>query len=242
MADNWIFCDNCGAKCSSGDIFCKSCFTKLVQDKPEEEQIIEGISNNDLAVFLDKNEEYYFNKFSGKQGKKHYFQLNWSALFFGSNWYFYRGMYKVVVAYYFITMALSFGLSILISMLYSLDVFSYQSAATALNEYLRSGAERYHAGYMVQAYADLVYAYDVAQYKFLMLCIPIVLIPFVVEIIYRLSANSIYRRHIIQNIGHKEGGASIATLIGGLFILNIVQNLSTYFIVLITGINSIFAG
>lgn len=239
MAENWIFCDNCGAKCSAGDIFCKSCFSKLVKDQPEEEQIIEGIDNNDLSVFLGKNEEYYFDKFSGKQGKKHYFQLNWSALFFGSNWYFYRGMYKVVVGYYFISVALTFVLSMLISALYSLDVFSYQSAAAALTDYLRSGAETSHAGYIIPEYANLVYAYDVAQYKFLLMCIPILLIPIVVDIVYRLSANSIYRQHIIKNIGHKEGGASIATMIGGLVILNIVQNLSSYFITLITGINNI---
>ena len=143
MTDNAIFCEHCGARCNTGDIFCKSCFTKLKSDTAPEEQIIEGIDNNDLSVFLGKNESYYMKKFAGKNGKKHYFQLNWSALAFGQNWFLYRGMHKVVIFYYIFSVALGFLLASLINLMYSMDVASLQSATDAISDYLLSGGKRY---------------------------------------------------------------------------------------------------
>ena len=87
MNDQVIICSSCGAKCAADDLFCKVCFQTLTQSENSDVQAIDGITNEDLDKFLEKNGEYYIDRFSRTE-RKHFLQLNFAALFFGPTWFF----------------------------------------------------------------------------------------------------------------------------------------------------------
>lgn len=230
MASERIYCDNCGALCSPGDIYCKSCFTKLTQEPAAEEaQVISGIDNDDLMSFIDKNADYYMEKLAGKDGKKHFFSINWAALALGNNWFLYRNMLKVVVIHILCTLlALALYVSG-VSALYDANCANYRSSKEAVIEYIANGGEtlikrgELAVWDIVPEYEQLLHARDAAQTNYVLVCIILFLVLLGFEILFRLSANCIYRNHIVKNIGYSEGGASIATMYGNLVILNLVE-------------------
>lgn len=72
-------------------------------------ELEEGVSTEDVAVFVQQDATKYIEKFfSIKQGKK---RINWAALFFAPYWFFYRKLYKhgvIVMALMLILSFLSF--------------------------------------------------------------------------------------------------------------------------------------
>lgn len=67
MNNDYIVCNNCGAKCNIHDLYCKSCSQKLSGSDNVEKQIIDGIDNTELRSFIGENADYYTEKFAKKQ-------------------------------------------------------------------------------------------------------------------------------------------------------------------------------
>ena len=69
-------------------------------------ELEEGVSTEDVAVFVQQDATRYIQKFfSIKQGKK---KINWAAMFFAPYWFFYRKLYKHGVIVMAIMLILSF--------------------------------------------------------------------------------------------------------------------------------------
>ena len=182
------------------------------------------------------------DKLADKDDKKHYFQLNWSALCFGSKWYLYRGMMKNVIKYLVYINLISILLLFGIRAMYNADFANYRSASEAYSDFVKYGGEKYLVdengrNYAINPeYKMLRDARDETADDFNIVYIVGLAIVFGAEVLFRLSGNCLYRKHIKENIRTGEGGASIATMIGGIFILSFVERGLSILCLAITGV------
>ncbi len=228
MSNKFIVCDNCGTKCNLDDTYCKVCSQTLTRS---DNQIIDGIENAELKNYIGKNADYYIEKFTGNKGKL-FVQFNIAALLFGPTWFFYRKMYKFAAIYAAILILLSSLLSLIIPMVSKSDVERYYVAKETYTNYLNSGGE-------VNLYKEPPYStvpigihptfqkirddLDAAQNKIRWMEFWIAAPVFVINILFRLFANAIYKKHITENIHANNNGVSMKSAIGGLVLVNLIM-------------------
>lgn len=240
--NNIIICNSCGAKCSSADPYCKKCSEPLNSTREFNRSAIEGIDNEQLKAFVGKNADYYTEKFTKSGGKRWFLQINWPALLLGHIWMFYRKMRKFAVLYAVIVFGLSAIFSVGIPLLFRKDVDTYFECKAAYDEFLDSGEEtsffyKDENGVTLMesnpVYKELRNNLATAQTKIRWLNWAVEFPPLLVSLILRLSANSMYKQHIIGNIDTSEGGTSkkqafwgwlvvwVMLLVAGLLLLSI---------------------
>lgn len=228
MDNQYIICDNCGTKCNSDDKYCKICSYML--SNCVNEPIINGIEDEKLKNYIQKGSDYYLKKFATKKGKW-FIQLNFAALLFGPTWFFYRKMHKIAIAYAAILILLSSLLSVVLPVVFKADVDKYYSAKETYSNYINSGGEMYlykeppYSTYIIglhPAYEKIRDDLKDAQNKIRLIEFLINAPVFVVNILFRLFANSIYKNHIITNIHSNKNGASMKSAIGGAVAVNLV--------------------
>ena len=98
--ENSILCSKCGASNEAGSAFCTKCGNSLAKT-----EVVDHISNNEsytqeeLSLFLEKNQSYYLEKFNliEKTGDKK--AWNWCSFLIGGYWMLYRKMYVQAIIY-----------------------------------------------------------------------------------------------------------------------------------------------
>ena len=98
--ENSILCSKCGASNEAGSAFCTKCGNSLAKT-----EVVDHISNNEsytqdeLSLFLEKNQSYYLEKFNliEKTGDKK--AWNWCSFLIGVYWMLYRKMYVQAIIY-----------------------------------------------------------------------------------------------------------------------------------------------
>ena len=98
--ENSILCSKCGASNEAGSAFCTKCGNSLAKT-----EVVDNISNNEsytqeeLSLFLEKNQSYYLEKFNliEKTGDKK--AWNWCSFLIGGYWMLYRKMYVQAIIY-----------------------------------------------------------------------------------------------------------------------------------------------
>ena len=182
-----------------------------------EKQIIETMDNEKLREVLNKNADYYTEKFK-KTDKKWAPQLNFAALFFGPTWFFYRKMYKIAVIYAAAVVLLSCLLGAVLPAIFKADVDNYFDAKQAYTEYVNSGGETLlfedppYSTVVIgthPTYQKLRDNLKAAQNKIMLINFFVTVPVNVLNILFRLFANSIYKNHITQNADTFEGGVSM---------------------------------
>ncbi len=231
MNDKFIVCDNCGAKCDIDDTYCKSCFHTLSHSAYLDEQIIDGIENSELKNCIGKNSDYYIKKFAKNKGK-YFIQLNFAALLFGPTWFFYRKMYKFAIVYATILILLSSLLTLVLPTVFKSDVEGYYVAKETYSNYINTGGEVLL--YKEAPYSTVVIGthptyqkirdnLDAVQNKIRLIEFLITAPVFVINILFRLFANSIYKNHITLNIHSNNNGVSMKSAISGFVMVNLVM-------------------
>ena len=231
MNDKFIVCDNCGAKCDIDATYCKTCSHTLSHSDYFDDQIIDGIENSELKNYIGKNSDYYIEKFAKKKSKW-FIQLNFAALLFGPIWFFYRKMYKFAIIYAAILIALSSLLTLVLPTVFKTDVERYYSTKETYSDYINSGGETLL--YKEPPYSTVVIGihptcqklrdnlYD-AQNKIRLIEFLITVPVFIINLLFRLFANSIYKNHIILNICSNNNGVSMKSAIGGFILVRFVM-------------------
>ena len=231
MNDKFVVCDNCGAKCNVADAYCKSCSHTLSRSDNLGEQIIVGMEDAELKNQIGKNADYYINKFA-KSKKKWSIQINFAALLFGPAWFFYRKMNKIAVIYAAILILLSSLLTLVLPTVFKADVERYYDAKQTYSDYINSGGE-------VNLYKEPPYStvvigthptykkirdnLDDAQNKIRLIEFLITAPVFVINILFRLFANAIYKNHIALNINCNKNGVSMKNAVVGLGLMNLIM-------------------
>ena len=98
--ENSILCSKCGTSNEAGSAFCTKCGNSLAKT-----EVVDHISNNEsytqdeLSLFLEKNQSYYLEKFNliEKTGDKK--AWNWCSFLIGGYWMLYRKMYVQAIIY-----------------------------------------------------------------------------------------------------------------------------------------------
>ena len=98
--ENSILCSKCGASNEAGSAFCTKCGNSLAKT-----EVVDHISNNEnytqeeLSLFLEKNQSYYLEKFNliEKTGDKK--AWNWCSFLIVGYWMLYRKMYVQAIIY-----------------------------------------------------------------------------------------------------------------------------------------------
>ena len=107
-------CGNCGATVIKGDVMCRTC-GKLIQNDcryiEQEEDTIDGANVSELSLFIGQNSSRYVDIFAKNEGKKIFFHMNWSAMFFNVYCMFYRKMYKYGIIFLIVSMMFSIALT-----------------------------------------------------------------------------------------------------------------------------------
>ena len=231
MDNKFIVCDNCGAKSDIDDTYCKVCSHTLSHTNYLDEQIIDGIENSELKSYIGKNSDYYVKKFAKKKGKW-FIQLNFAALLFGPTWFFYRKMNKIAIIYAAVLILLSSLLTLVLPTIFKGDVERYYLAKETYSNYINSGGEVYL--YKEPPYSTVLIGkhptfqkirdeLDDAQNKIRLIEFLITAPVFIINVLFRLFANSIYRNHIPLNIHSNNNGVSMKNAIGGLVLVNLIM-------------------
>ena len=231
MNEKFIVCDNCGTKCNIDDTFCKFCSHTLSYSDYLDDQIIDGIENSELKSYIGNYSGYYVKKFAKKKCKW-FIQLNFAALLFGPTWFFYRKMYKIAMIYVAVLILLSSLLSLVLPTVFKTDVERYYVAKETYSNYINSGGE-------VLLYKEPPYStvpigihptyrkiqenLHAAQNKLRLIEFLITAPVFVINILFRLFANSIYKNYITTNIHSNNNGVSMKSAIGGLVLANLIM-------------------
>lgn len=239
MTVNHIACNNCGRKCNINDKYCKGCSNTLLKTDYIEEQIIEGIENEELKNYIDKNSDYYLKKFA-KKNNKWFIQLNFAALLFGPTWFFYRKMYKLALVYVAVLVLLSNLLSIVLPIAFESCTDEYFIAEAAYLEYLDSGRQTHYEVNgeftLVPTYKELSDALSNAEDRISLINFAASAPVLIINVLFRLFANSFYKNHIIQNIVGNDGGTSLKSAIGGHILSTVITYGSALLICLIPSV------
>lgn len=231
MDNKFIVCDNCGAKSDIDDTYCKVCSHTLSHTNYWDEQIIDGIENSELKNYIGKNSDYYLKKFA-KPKKKWFLQLNFAALLFGPTWFFYRKMNKIAIIYAAILILLSSLLTLVLPTVFKADVEGYYTAKQSYTDYHNSGKETHvfkdppYSTVLIGKHPDYQKIYDDlddAQNRIRLIEFLITAPVFIINVLFRLFANSIYKNHIPLNIHSNNNGVSMKNAIGGHVLVNLIM-------------------
>lgn len=206
-------CDNCGAHCEAGANYCKNCHLPLSEPDYNDGPVIESIDNDDLKKYIGDNSSYYLRKFAKVKNKNVFMQLNFSALLFGPAWFFYRKMNRFAIMYVAIMFIFMSILSVALPMAFESDIDEYYSAKTAYSDYVNNDGEVlvFEEGSTAvvgvnEEFTELQDNLKSAQHRIILIYILIALPGLIVNVIFRLYGNAVYKKHIINNIVSSDIG------------------------------------
>lgn len=231
MDNGTITCPNCGAACKAKDDYCKSCWKRLSVETEPGNSLIDGMSQSewtDWELFIDKNADRYIEIYKKNHDKKLFPSMNWSAFFFGLNWVLYRKMFKVAVVGFVITSLISLLLFSIFMMPYRDEIKSLNGVIEPYQEYIDSGGKTIlidaqgipYSPEIVQKGASA--ENELAELEFKAQLKALVLVPFTCAF-WGFFGDAIYKMHIKENIRGKNGGTSVAELIGGRILLGVIE-------------------
>ena len=234
-------CSNCGAVVSKNDTYCKKCYYEFKNDEEENLQVIEGIDNSTVREFVDKNYDYYREKFIRSGDKKFFIQFNLCAFLFGVHWFFYRKMYKVAIIYSAALILLSVLATVVIPVVHRQDIKHYEVVREVYRELINSDKAYYdyvdENGYghveKTPEFAKVSEDYGNLQKKLRNTWLWTMAIGNLFNFGFRLFANCIYKRHIITHAEYNEGGTSFGAVIIGHFATRAVDTATTYLLIFI---------
>ncbi|MBE7001944.1 MAG: hypothetical protein E7421_04510 [Ruminococcaceae bacterium] len=223
-------CPNCGATCKAKDEYCKSCWKKFGTETADD-SVTESMNQSewvDWELFIEKNADRYIETYKKNENKKIFAHINWAALCFGLNWVLYRKMTKVAVVS-FVIMSFVFLLIFTVSLLpYRTEIKSLYEDIKPYEEYLDRGGKtvlidaqgRPYSPEFVQKGASAQNKLAKIQIKGQLKCLLIV--PFFCAF-WGFFGDAIYKMHIEEKIRSKNGGTSVAELIGGRIVLSLLN-------------------
>ena len=99
-----LICSKCGTSNSEGSLFCSNCGATLTKEEVStknnhNEYSSSDFSDDELSLFLEKNQGYYMEKFKTMNKTADKKSWNWCAFLFGGYWIFYRKMYVEGIIY-----------------------------------------------------------------------------------------------------------------------------------------------
>ena len=229
MTENVKRCPSCGESNAPNATYCRNCSATLSAPIQETPVALEGTDIGEWRTFIGNNADYYLKVFSKHEGKKLFFHINWSALFFNLYWIFYRKMFLVGFLYT--------AIFTLYSLLVSVAVVSaYIPAAQEIHQ-----AYEAYQPYVDYTLEDMVNAATAGEIDFTevnqavneyeakldslamgsSLCLLASLVVF--QVAFGLIANCVYRRYVERNIGLKSGGTSVGGVFLGIGVLRAVE-------------------
>ena len=234
-------CSNCGAVAGKNDTYCKKCYYEFKSDEEENLQVIEGIDNSTVREFVDKNYDYYREKFVRSGDKKFFIQFNLCAFLFGVHWFFYRKMYKVAIIYSAALILLSVLATVVIPVVHRQDIKHYEVVREVYQELIKSDKAYYdyvdENGYghveKTPEFAKVSEDYGNLQKKLRNTWLWTMAIGNLFNFGFRLFANCIYKRHIITHAEYDEGGTSFGAVVIGHFATRALDTATTYLLIFI---------
>lgn len=223
-------CPNCGATYIEGDTYCRTCHTAIEQEPVIEEEKLEGIKKSDWHMFIDKNSSRYVEIFSKNEGKKIFFHMNWSAMFFNFYWMFYRKMYKYAFIFLIVSTVFSIAVTLLAVSAVKPDIDEAEKIIEPYSQYLTENNGLYSAysdsSVDVSVVLEASGKYDRAINAVIAkLSFGIIIPSLGFGVLFGLLADCIYRRYILLNFGRNVGGASGWSLVGGIIIYQAIGNI-----------------
>ncbi|MBE6796712.1 MAG: DUF2628 domain-containing protein [Ruminococcaceae bacterium] len=237
MANSTVQCEHCGTICNLKDGFCKNCWKKLPCDSQQNDFIIDGVGQSEWENFIDKNSDRYIEVYKKYEGKKIFLNINLSAMFFGLNWMLYRKMNKLAFISYFIFALLSVVLQTLLFIPHIDEMKTLNEDIAAYEAYLEGGGQTViYNSYGTRYSPDVVKKGAAAEKQLFEIQVDILLnslwiIP-IQCISVGLLGDALYKKHILNNIKTKEGGTSVANLLGMRILLNIVASVAEPLLIL----------
>lgn len=194
-----IICKYCGAKCTDQDEYCPKCLKRLPEEKLDKSNIIDGMSEHDVFVFVENDADYYLKTFKKHNNKKVFLSFNLAAFFFGPLWMVYRKMHIEAIIAYLITSFISFACiaGILISV-----------SPDLVNRYL-------FYDLWSESYVSLMENIDYIKNPILF---QIIFPHFIGGIFYGLFGNAIYKGYVKRHIQNSaDGGTLFLAIFAALF-------------------------
>ncbi len=233
-------CSNCGTVCSLNDTYCKKCYYEFKNDEEENLQVIEGIDNSTVREFVGKN-YYYREKFIRSGDKKFFIQFNLCAFLFGVHWFFYRKMYKVAIIYSAVLILFSVLASVIVPVIHSQDIKHYEVVREVRKDFINNDKDYYHytdengnsQWEMTTEYKRVSRDYDALKKKLLNAWVWTMVIGNILNFAFRLFANCIYKRHIINHAEYNEGGTSFGAVVIGHLANGAVETAVSYILIFI---------
>ena len=236
--DEMLTCPYCGAERNSmDDVKCPEC--KRIY--PDKEERLMGLRQADVEAFVEKNVERYIPIFKKNEGKKKFTSWNWSAALFPAEWMFYRKMYRQGALYLVIVNVISILLSVLLLLGFSSTLSQMEQAVVDSETWNSVAIEIKNEnptplGYYktMPEYIEAVENLEAAN-KIIMESATIILVVTLVTslvinlgtmIITGLYGDCIYYHHVRRNATNiRDGGTSVAGMIGALFLAGIVSSM-----------------
>ncbi|MBR2860829.1 MAG: DUF2628 domain-containing protein [Clostridia bacterium] len=194
-----IICKYCGSECTDQDEYCPKCLKRIPEEKLDKSNIIDGMSEHDIFVFVENDADYYLQTFKKHNNKKVFVSFNFAAFFFGPLWMVYRKMHIEAIVAYLITTLISFACvaGILIS-----------TAPEFIYRYL-------FYDFWYESCASFIENIDYTKYVILF---QFVLPYFISGIFYGLFGNAIYKGYVKRHIKSlADGGTLFLAIFAALF-------------------------
>lgn len=231
MDNRTIRCTNCGATCKSKDEYCKSCWKKIAIEAAPDDSIVDEVNQSewvDWELFIDKNADRYIETYKKNQDKKIFAHINWSAFFFGLNWVLYRRMIKFAIISLVITSLLSLFLFTVFLIPYRADIKRLNEDIEPYEEYCNRGGKTIlydeqgvpYSPEIVQKGASAKNKLAKIETNAQLKCYSIIIL--LSCGFWGFLGDAVYKIHIKQNIGRKNGGTSLVELIGGRILLSVM--------------------
>lgn len=212
-------CTGCGTPYSAWDAYCSVCGAKLVQQPPDEAELLEGIPLSDWHVFIDKNASRYMALFVKHKEKKVFFHMNWAAMFFNVYWMFYRRMYKYALLFLAVSLVFSLAVTAGAVLAFKPEFEVAQSIIAPYEPYLGDYDWSYatHGSFELMAEVrETVGEYNAAVNLVTgKLTFFVVVATLLFHTLFGLLADCLYRAYVRAHIRYTNGGTSGWSLAGG---------------------------
>ena len=231
MENSTITCSNCGATCKSTDEYCKRCWKSLSVEIDPRESLVDGMSQDEWVEweeFIGKNADRYIEVYRKNHDKKFFAHMNWSAFFFGLNWVLYRRMIKFALIGFVVSFFISTLLMVMCVLPFRAELISLNEDIVAYQSYLKSDQETVLIDEKGESYTPDVLLRGMEatrkrnKIETFATFMSYLILPLTC-IFWGLFGDCIYKMHIQKNIRTKNGGTSVAELMGGRIVLAIIE-------------------
>lgn len=212
-------CAVCGTPYSAWSNYCSHCGEPLEPSPPPEEEMLDGVAVSDWHLFIDKNASRYIEVFEKHKDKAVFLHMNWSAMFFHVYWLFYRRMYKYALI--FGAVILLFSVLATTGLLASLkpELEAAEDIIAPYSHYLEEDIGTLYfedidtLNAIQQATTEYRKAVNVVNRKLLF---RVLFYSLLLQAVFGLLADCLYRSYIRKHIQHTNGGTSGWSLVGGM--------------------------